>query len=135
LLTSSFVIYSACSDYLDMKPDQKMAVPETLQDFQALLDNTQVMNVYIPALGEETTDNWHLSTDRWLALDVDYRNNYCFNNTETRVGMWTVPYRAIYYSNLALEGIENYHPTATGNYEKEHIAGAAYFYRAYAHYH
>jgi len=112
-----------------------MALMETLRDYQSILDNERVMNFNLPGLGEETTDDWYLTTARWNTLDIDLRNNYCFNNVRTPAGHWGVPYKIIYYANLALEGIQHYRPAPSGHYDVAIIEGTALFHRAHAYYH
>ena len=58
LLAFVFVQCGACNKqhFLDKKTSSDLVVPSTLSDFQALLDNDQVMG-QVPALGESNSHN------------------------------------------------------------------------------
>ncbi|MFC4875078.1 RagB/SusD family nutrient uptake outer membrane protein [Negadavirga shengliensis] len=129
------VLATACEEFLDPRPDQSLLVPETLDDLQALLDNTQVFN-YQPGLTSLATDElWvpesvlsglinpvEAATYTWAA--DPYQGGF--------TGSWSLPYEQIFYANVVLEALEN---IADNNGERfRRIKGTAHFFRAYAYY-
>src|SRR5690606_34964200 len=53
-----FLFYGCGNNFLDIKRDQSMVVPESIEDFQALMDNTGVMNISSLHLPEIATDDF-----------------------------------------------------------------------------
>ena len=52
LLALPVLLYSCKKDFLDTRPDKAVLVPTTPGDFQAVLDNTSIMNL-VPEIGLE----------------------------------------------------------------------------------
>ncbi|MEN5380804.1 RagB/SusD family nutrient uptake outer membrane protein, partial [Sphingobacterium kitahiroshimense] len=99
------LLFISCSDFLDLKPDKKMVVPELLEDCELLLNDYSTMNSGFPSLGEVASDNYYLTTASWQAIStLDERNTYVWNdavmNTATS---WQTTYKVIYQSNQVLE--------------------------------
>ncbi len=81
----SGIFFSACkkSDFLDAKPDQSLVVPSTLADYQAILDNDDVMNGaanggrgLVPEMGETGADNYYVSDDNFNSTLTPLYQNY-----------------------------------------------------------
>lgn len=129
-----FFNVSCNKDFLEAKPDKALLVPETLEDFQALLDNNQDMN-QVGYLTVIATDDLY-STDPGLnTMNVHIRNSYLWSTNiyeGLSVADWNVPYLQIFYTNIVLEGLEklstNDHVSSTAN----SIKGSALFYRGWA---
>lgn len=131
------LINSSCyKDFLDIKPDKSLVVPQRIKDLQALLDNT-TMNMHTVAnLGEVGADDYFLADDRWNTLtNAQERNTYIwaqeiFDGEKT--SCWNTPYLQIYTANLVLEKLED------GNFVNDeafrNVKGAALFFRAWAYY-
>lgn len=126
-------------DFLDIKSNKRLVVPQTLKDLRAILDNTDKMNKSMPFLGELGADDYYvghpawesnpLSTEReayvWSA-DLSYQNNLSTD--------WNWRYEQVFYSNLVLEGLERITINADNRSEYTEIKGSALFYRAWAFY-
>lgn len=129
---------SACQDFLDIKPDKQRAIPEDkLENLQLLLDNTGVMNNNYPSSGELASDNSYLIPQNWNASSVTDRNIYIwerevFNDFDRND--WTLPYEAVFFANLALEGAAKVPVPAGRQRELDHVRGSALFFRAHAFY-
>lgn len=129
------------TDWYDVKTDQSLSVPSTLKDFQALLDNANVMNGGSVGLGEVSSDDHFLSNTYTVSLSGNERNAYTWSNTlpYTRVTDWlggssVSPgvYNTIYYCNLILEGLPKLETQLdpTDGVTIRHIMGQALFQRA-----
>lgn len=125
------------NEWLDVIPDKKNVVPQKLDDFQAILDNSSVILVNLtPSLGEVSTDDYYLTDERWMAHSVIWEKNayawesqiFVDNNGSTN---WSAMYQIIYYSNLVLEGLSALNDNSLRFRE---IKGSALLYRALAYY-
>ena len=129
-------IISGCKkDWLNAKTQQNLAVPATLQDFQALLDNQSVMNQGGNALEEMASDG-HTVTDALLKALADAEANaYAWSNFKAtpynQTADWIRPYTRILYCNLILEGLATIKPTnGTDQQTWNNLKGGALFNRA-----
>jgi len=74
-------LHGSCKEYLDYKPNIKMAIPKTLEDAELLLNNYSDMNTGYPNQREISSDDYFLTYNNWLAMtEIDHRNLYCWNN-------------------------------------------------------
>ena len=63
MIASCLTVLAGCSqDWLEAKPDSQMVVPESLTDFQGLIDNNYTMGQGYPICNEIAADN-HYITD------------------------------------------------------------------------
>lgn len=127
----------ACNKkYLEKKPDKALVVPTTLQDFQALMDHEQFMNV-TPALPVISSDDFYIDDRGWNSFSSEIeRNVYTWNvekyGNELQIADWSYPHRQIFYANIVLEGIENVAVSDANRLDYNRIKGSAYFFRAFA---
>jgi hypothetical protein len=128
---------SCKKDFLEAKPDKTLVVPTTLKDFQALLDNTDVMNSWMPYLGEIGSDDYYLQDDTWNAFTYPPEKNGYIWAKEIYEGNsspdWENMYRIVFYANNVLEGLEKTDSIDNPRAYNE-IKGSALFFRAYAFY-
>jgi hypothetical protein len=128
-----------CKKFLDEKSNQKLAVPTTLEDLQALLDNTTYTNESGLSEGETSSDDYYLTDADWEGLTYETdKNMYNWGNRiifsdKVETG-WTNAYRTIYYCNTALEGLKKIDFNAQQDQKFKEIKGQAYFVRANAFY-
>jgi tetratricopeptide (TPR) repeat protein len=123
--------------FLDARPDKALVVPETLADFQSILDNTAVMNV-APALNEVSADDFQPTAVGWMIMSEIEKNCYTwqpdlFANQQT--AEWNAPYQQVFYANTVLDGLSALPADAADQKQRRHLEGAALFYRAIAFYH
>jgi len=133
LLASTLV---ACKGgFLDAKPSTTLLVPQTLDDYKSLLDNTSYMN-FSSCLGHLAADEYvFLDYQSWQsAVTATERNSYIWAKDifagELKRNDWYYPYRAVFYSNNVLEGLLKLTPTSQSEYNQ--IKGWALFNRAFA---
>lgn len=129
-------------DWFDVKSDKKLASPATLKDYQALMDNSAILNVNTPYLKEIASDGHSVTDEMAQTLYSEYKNAYTWSHEQRYeiVPDWiangtTGSYRKVYYANLVLDGLIKIKPD--GNKDSEdlvNIKGQALFHRAAAFY-
>jgi hypothetical protein len=133
------LVASCKKDFLDIKPDKALVVPQTVSDLQALLDNTTVMNLNMPYLGEAGSDDYYLTDNSWTNLfSADNKNSYIWAKDiyegDPNVLDWVNRYKQVFYANVALEGLDSLRSTEGSNPDFKAAKGSAYFYRGFAFY-
>lgn len=126
------VCFFSCSDFLDKKGSSVLAVPETVKDLRALLDNESEVNTYYPALAEMGSDDYYIPYATLVSRPQSEQLIYSWQREEERIDMasWGLPYRVIMISNMVLEALERgVEGTA---HEKKILEGEAHFVRALA---
>lgn len=132
-----FCLFSCKDAFLDAKPDKALLVPKTLDDMQALLDNTSVMNT-CPSLSMISTDDFYYTDAGWKGNNSPVeRNAYIWADDLYQGALinsdWDFAYRQVFYANVVLEGLQALPgETATARYKQ--IKGSALFFRAMAFY-
>ena len=130
-------IMTGCDPFLDEKPDQKLSVPTTIEDLNAILSGTGTLRGVQE--GEVMTDDYYL-------LDADYDALFCItdidlyswkdpNFIQTCDGDsgWGYSYATIYRANAVLEALEKYEAQYGVSKKSEEVKGRAYFLRAINH--
>src|SRR5574338_619976 len=110
LLITVLLALASCKKFLDAKPDKQLAVPQSLKDCQALLDNTNMMTVQYPTAGEIASDNFYLLYTSWQTRSVTDQNTYIwgrdvFNDNDRND--WNNSYTVVYYANTVLDLLKN----------------------------
>lgn len=128
---------TGCKDsWLDAKPEKTLLVPSSVEDYQAILDNTSLFNAGYPALGEVSADDHYLDYQTWLSGNT-MQERQCYiwapdiYHGETKNYDWDPAFKRILYANIVLEGTEKL--TGTSMREDEQLSavrGAALFYRS-----
>src|SRR5690606_37753347 len=97
----------SCSNYLEVKPDKKLATPTTPSDLQAILDNVPYVNNGNPGLGEVACDNFFLSYEDWQSIATrEDREIYIWQKIPVNAAYWSTTYQKIYYVNTVLDYLE-----------------------------
>jgi len=139
LLLVMGVLAGSCHkhDFLDKPPSTDLVVPSTLNDFQNLLDNDQIMGL-VPALGEISADNYYLAYEFWQSLGARVHNAYIWTpdifGGEGNVEDWNFPYQQVYYANVVLDGMDNIKTSSSTMADWNSVKGQALFTRAFAFY-
>lgn len=129
LIFMALIATSSCTKFLDAKPDKSLAIPTTLADYQALLDN-RIMTANFPVAGDIASDDYYLTNSDWAALSTpDLRNTYIYGGTSANDLDYTI-YQYVTNGNVIIEG------TDKGNFnnsraEVDAVAGGGYFFRGY----
>jgi starch-binding outer membrane protein, SusD/RagB family len=134
LLSITLVFFSqtSCKKYLDKKRSQDQAVPSSLNDLQALLDNPNNY-AYSPGYLEFVADNYYLTTASWNGAQfLDDRMSYIWDK-DARVfaNVWVYPYQTIYYTNMVLDYLPKVEVSPADKISYNNIHGTALFYRAF----
>jgi len=128
----SVVVFFSCSDYLDLKPDKKMAIPSKTSDLQLLLDNFNSFNNTYPYAFGILSDAYYVSSEQWKAVSKSIeRNLYIWQPDDNSADFWSTPYRQIYSLNVILEEAAKIHPSNAEQPKLAAVKGAAKFLRAY----
>ena len=136
---------SCKKDWLEAKPDQSLAVPVSIADYQSLLDNTAgeengaPMNKVHSILDEAGTTDMYVTDMVYGNLAPLQKNIYLWaaNMYEgtTDYSEWGYAYQRIYYSNVVNDGIDKIKPsTVQEELEWKQVKGSALFFRAMSHY-
>lgn len=137
----------ACSrsDFLNVSPNQSHTVPTTLEELQALLDRDQVMNGMgsgaargpVPHLGEASSDDYYYLEANFSSLRPQHQHYYLWSPNPyvgDVVYDWDRVYEAIFYANVALDGLRNLTRSDINSTQFDAIMGSALFHRAHAFY-
>lgn len=123
--------FSSCKEYLDIKPDKKMAIPYTGDDLQAILDFIEMINYANPGLTEIASDNFFLPYENWQSLmEEENRDAYLWRKTPVHGLYWSYMYRKIYYANTVLDYVDKV--KYKSETQKKQIYGNALFVRGMA---
>lgn len=129
-----------CKKFLDEKSDMKLAVPERLDDLQALLNNENLNNAVDPGAAEVSADDYFV-TDADLNSLSNEQNRRLYtwekDNLFTSANFpndWEYLYTLIYTANTVLENLEKIERTSLNAAQYDNIKGQAYFNRARAYY-
>ena len=130
---------SCAEEWLDIKQDKSVVVPQTLSDMEALLENSDIMQYSLPMLGMLAADNLFLTSEEWNSLAYPYeRNAYVWvddiyeGNTSYN---WNNPYAVVLVTNIALEGLSKIDPSPQEQTQWDQIKGRALFYRSWMFFH
>lgn len=135
LLTMSiFAVSCNPAGWLDEKRVLSDVKPETLKDFQAILDNATQMNGRFMCSALAGTDNIVVADKDIQSISEKERQIYLWKGdpwaTDVQVtSEWTYPFISIEYANIVLDGIAE--QKLTGK-EADNIRGQALFFRAYS---
>lgn len=133
-----FVIsYSACEkDWLEVKRDLNLVVPESLEDMQRLMRNTRVFMYDGVGTAIFAADEHHVDDATLARFMQRARRAYMWRQDmfqgELVVPDWNRSYQQIAYCNLVLENLEKLAPTLSQRYAWDEVKGAALFFRGKA---
>lgn len=125
---------TSCSkDWLDEKPSKSLVVPQTIKDFQALLDDPYTMNRGMPSAGLMTIDLLNITDTDLGTFEESERNIYSYTSgyiwAYEGILDWDRPFQAIESANIVLDGIKI---LDASNLDVVNLKGQAHFHRAYA---
>ena len=130
---------TSCDDFLDAKPNKALVTLDSLNDLQAVLDNTlNTMNAhtFIPLL---SSDEFYTNNAGISGLPFWQQNVFLYVHPpfgeDAVILDWQRPYAQIFYANVVLDEIDK---IKTENIQelsrKKEIKGSAHFHRAYAYF-
>lgn len=126
--------------FLEAKPDKSLLIPSTLEDYEKIVYNEQVMTLFGPGITNLCSDDAYI-TDAVMSGDrlaEQEKLIYLWDRTmfdNVRVGTdWVECYQRIFYANVVLEGLVQLKPSEEQLAKWNSLYGAALFYRALGHY-
>ncbi len=124
------------AEFLDEKPSTNLLVPTTLTDFQALLDNTNVMS-FTGGLAQLASDDYIVSDANYQSVALaTQRNSYIWAKDiyagEVAIRDWNDLYKQVFYANAILDGLVKSADLETA--QGQFLKGWALFIRAFAFY-
>lgn len=132
-------ILSSCQEFLDAKPNKSIVVPGSLQDMQAILDNSIIQN-NTPTLALLASDDFYTNDEGFNSFELEWmRKGHTWQQDafigEESVTDWQWPYQQIFYTNIVFEQADNFVPANQNESQKlNEILGEAHFKRAYAYF-
>jgi hypothetical protein len=124
----------SCTKYLDEKPDNKLVVPTTLADLQAILDNYSRVNQFAPGVGEASADNYYIGQNEYNSITSEPdRRIYTWEKDNVVKGFpndWSYAWDNIYRTNTILATLPAVEKTATNASTYNNIQGQALSLRA-----
>lgn len=134
----SMLFLLSCNKFLDKKAESSLVIPNSLSALQALLDNNNIMNVYMGSgLAEVGTDDFYISGASYNALSELEKHAYTwqpdayFTIAERNMNYSNI-YRVVFNANMVLDQLKKMDDRNNETYNS--IKGAALFFRAYAFY-
>jgi starch-binding outer membrane protein, SusD/RagB family len=124
-------LINGCTKYLDMKPDQSLAVPSKLKDLQAIMDFELYTIRSYPAGGDIGADYYYMDDKDLAARNVDVRGIYQFADVAYRDIDWTDSYKKIFYANVVLDEIEKVSLDGFSEQDRQSVKGSALFLRGW----
>lgn len=124
-----------CENFLEIRPDKKMVIATKLDDLQAIFDNTGVIKAQA-YLSEVMADDYYISDADFVA-QADFIRQYYLRETpliDYSQG-WVSYYRAVFYVNEILAGIQRIDYSGIELPKARHLEGSALFVRALSYYH
>jgi len=134
VLAGLVLLTFSCKKQLEVKPSLSLQVPVTLADFQAIMDNNNVLTQTWPYAGTDGADDGFITDATWASVSVTNRNAYTWERevfNDLPRNDWSYPYTVVFYANIALEGTAKY---GDGSAAWLNVQGQAAFFRGYAYY-
>ena len=124
------ILWSGCEKFLDEKPRRSLTVPETIEDFQALLDLYPTINTTDPPCAEISSGDFYLSEADIASRSEFERGMYLWqkgNIYGETSAEWNNVYKPIYFANTVIEGASKYGKATTA---WNNVRGQAHYLRA-----
>ncbi|GGH00122.1 hypothetical protein GCM10007415_40050 [Parapedobacter pyrenivorans] len=124
---------ASCARYLDVKPDSSLAVPKTLKDLQAILDNETRRNTSYAYAGDVAADYYYLLEADFNRLNdaFDARNIYLWAPDASADRDWNNLYLNIFDVNVVLEEAGSAEAGNLTETDRKRIQGTAHFIRGW----
>src|SRR5690606_38960785 len=139
------VTLSGCgSSFLDVRPNQGQRIPKSIADYNAMMDNTSLLNTFSShALGMIGSDEYFMLDARYDAFPVGSATNYMkraytWEKTIYEGGEivtdWSRGYSRILQCNIVLDGLLKMDVSKKENELWRQAKGNALFFRALNYY-
>ncbi|TKC06202.1 RagB/SusD family nutrient uptake outer membrane protein [Pedobacter frigoris] len=132
------ILQSCGKEWLEAKPDKSLVVPETIKDYQSLLDNAGLFNaVQACGLGEMGAGDFYVTDANWQNVSTaQERSAYTWAPTSGFYGDdisldWGNAYKRVLNANVVLTGIEKIKILEYEQQDWNNVKGSALFFRAF----
>ncbi|WP_342330245.1 RagB/SusD family nutrient uptake outer membrane protein [Pedobacter sp. FW305-3-2-15-E-R2A2] len=135
LLLAVLSTLASCKKFLDEKPDKKLLVPKSLEDYQTLLDGNFELNLSSNIAAFVSSDDYSLSADAYNRLSVEGRNLYTWQDksfSDVNGNDWSSSYTQVFIANVSIEGTEKIGKTGFNEQSWNNVRGSALFFRGRA---
>lgn len=138
---AALALLTSCGKkFLDVKADQRQRVPQSLMEYQAMLDHTGTMNdVSSSNLGLLGADEYYVNETQYNLLENSSASNFqkagyiwakdIYIGRESAQIDWTAGYNQVMIANLALEGAQKIARTTANQEDLDLLKGNALFFR------
>lgn len=129
----AFISCKKQNDWLNEKRQITDNVPETIKDFQAILDNTTIMNSTYPTIGLLGADNYYFLDGMVPTINLMDRKSYLWNKDifeNDASSEYNSMYNIIACGNIVLEGLATIDNTVAQAPEYNNVKGQALFFRS-----
>jgi tetratricopeptide (TPR) repeat protein len=125
--------------FLDAKPDRSLAVPNSLDDLDAILNNDNILNFNTPFIQELAGDDFYIEDATLRSASIPLRNSYIwaddfYEDFSISTGEWTRNYTRVFNANVVLDKLEQIRKNVGNEREWDRIKGTALFFRAVGHF-
>ena len=130
-----FISLSGCEKFLEGKSDDKLVIPSTLQDLQALLDNSVKINRAGASASEVSADDYFITTLDIATVPENFRRMYTWEKDNLFVAGtndWSNVYENVFTANMVLDNIGKVPRTFSNQDEWDNVKGQALFLRAHS---
>lgn len=124
-------VFLSCKDYLNAKPDTRLAVITSIKEMQAMLDYFPRMNYNDPSVSVVCADEYFNTDAVYNARKESERNLYRWAPQfvfEQKFNAWQDVYEIIYFANVVLNAVDENRGILNTN-ELTTIAAQAKFHR------
>lgn len=131
LLLLSFLALASCEGFLDEKPDKSILVPESVAEFEALIDNFNAIN-FTPVIPFIYADDYYADPSGFQRFSPWQQNAYQWSQdpylpTEIALDYWLM-YETVFKCNVLLDAVAS-NPEWVER-DRERLEGKALFWRA-----
>lgn len=126
---------SSCKKYLDAKTDKTLVIPSSIQDAQALINDSYLLNILNPSDGTIMADDYTVSDSYYDGMEDPYKKEYNWDkNATTFDATFSDSYQALLKCNVSLETLRKITIT-TDNKDAYNLAkGSALYFRGFRYY-
>ncbi|TKB98640.1 RagB/SusD family nutrient uptake outer membrane protein [Pedobacter cryophilus] len=124
--------FSSCDKFLAEKPDAKLAVINSLEDAQALLDYYPNVDRNDVGVSEASADSYFLSDAEWARRAESDQRIYLWEKDQLFMPDsrdWRQSYANIYTANAVLESLKKIKRTTQNALQYDNVAGQAHLLR------
>ncbi|MFD1769815.1 RagB/SusD family nutrient uptake outer membrane protein [Sphingobacterium suaedae] len=124
------------SEFLDVKSESNLVVPNKIEDLEALMNNLLMFNGVAGELAVVGADEYTVGDGLLQSLTAPWQRNAYLWADQVYEGQpindWNNAYQRILYCNIVLERLSTVGAVSTE--QRNRVKGTALFHRAYSHY-